>query len=267
MTDPRLESWTVNDPPPGFTDRVMGAILRGDRSRGRSGKWLLSGGAVVLASAAAFAVFFRMGGGGEVLAAARTEVAIDAGTDAVLEQGAHIRWTRDGIEQDRGDVFYRASSGRAIRVHTPLVEISGRGPSYRVKLIDGAVIPAVLVSVAQGTVAIVTAAAHFSLGPGQYAKVERDTIRTDRDDVRGEIALELAPPLVRAQIQPAAAPAATAPPAAEPASTTKPPLPVRPARPSVQAPAAPSASSSRPAVILPRCDCDPRTPMCSCGAE
>lgn len=162
-------------------------------------------------------------------------------------------------------------------MRTPAAEISGRGPAYRVKVPEGAegAAAAVLVSVAQGTVAIESGGARRALGPGQYARVERNAIRTDREDDDGEIAMALASERVRNAVEEQArklerrAASGDVPgPSGAPAAPARPPRRIAPPPPiASHADPLPAPSVPHRPPILPRCDCDPRAPLCSCGSE
>jgi hypothetical protein len=149
-------AWPAAEPPPGFAERVLerlalGSALptpaprRASALGGRSARRVRWWGLPVAALA--------LGGTwllwptapareGDVIAAEPRVIAIGERAVAELSSGAHLRWSRDGaqqqVQQDSGAVTYRVQPGAAFRVQTPYGNVSVLGTEFRVVVTDRA---------------------------------------------------------------------------------------------------------------------------------
>jgi hypothetical protein len=128
-----LDEWEIDEPSPGFAERVIDAVRAPPRKRPR--RLLIVAGGLVLAGAAAAAfVAGPRTPHGEAQADGVREVAIGPRAIAVLEPGARIAWTGDVVTQARGGVFYRVEPGTPFRVKTLAGDVAVKGTCFRVKV-------------------------------------------------------------------------------------------------------------------------------------
>lgn len=267
--EPRIpaDRWPARRPPVDFADRVMAQLDRDDAVR-RARRFTFAAAAAVVLIAGGTGAFLSRDRGvpdGDFTATERTEVDVAPGVRAVVEREGHIRWTKAGVTQATGDVFYRADPGRKLRVATPRGEIASQGTCSRVVVDAKPEAPAVvLVSVAQGDVSF----GGVALTAGRYARADVAGLKTDRDDHDGTIALALARPRVgrlvptEAPSEPPLAPAPVASIAAPAVRSTQRPTPR--ASGSAAPPPPPSASATSKPPIVPACVCSPLHAICDC---
>jgi ferric-dicitrate binding protein FerR (iron transport regulator) len=147
-------AWPAAEPPPGFSERVLERLQLGAASsepaprranalgwlQGRHVRWLVPP-AVALALIGMLLLWpagpARVG---DVIAAEPRVVAIGERAVAEMSSGAHLRWSGDGlqqeVQQDRGAVTYRVSSGAPFRVQTPHGNVTVLGTEFRVVVAD-----------------------------------------------------------------------------------------------------------------------------------
>jgi len=140
-----LEAWKVPDPPDGFADRVMAAMVPAAAAierppRARMWRWV----AVAFAAVGALTLWQLRSGRdtgsatGSAAPSARQSIALGKRGVAVAEAGASLSWTVDGrgaaIGQSAGDVFYRVERGGPFRVETPHGTVRVTGTCFRVEV-------------------------------------------------------------------------------------------------------------------------------------
>jgi ferric-dicitrate binding protein FerR (iron transport regulator) len=202
MDKRRLEEvWDVDEPPAGFSERVMTEAMK--RPRPSSRRWV-GAACVVLAAAASVLVWFsvsREPARGEKIADVRTELAIGNRATAVLEAGASVRWEGDRVSQPRGDVFYRVERGGSFEVSTPAGAVQVLGTCFRVRVrpetkgsesvkkkevalaAGGAAIAALaVVTVYEGKVRLSHAKGNVELAAGQSGALDENGARRAEDD-------------------------------------------------------------------------------------
>jgi hypothetical protein len=138
-----FDSWTPEEPPPDFAERVV-ARVRFEQARRRRVRALRLGGGLVGALSVAAAALLVVGrepvlDRGELHAGAREEVRLAGGRAVlVLEAGAHLSWNGKEVRQAAGDVFYRversADDRTPFRVHTAAGDVTVKGTCFRVKV-------------------------------------------------------------------------------------------------------------------------------------
>jgi hypothetical protein len=210
-----LDAWQPEEPPRGFVERVMSEVMSERASAANAApvevkkRHLPSArragiGAGALAIAAGVALWLRSSGPpsvGEATAAERTQVAVGARASAVLEPGAHVKWSGDDVTQDHGDVFYRVEPGAKFNVHTPAGDVTVHGTCFRVKVregadmngrdvkagVAGAVTTALaFVAVYEGKVSVSRAGQSVALGPGESAQSDGAGVRSTGDVAKAE---------------------------------------------------------------------------------
>jgi ferric-dicitrate binding protein FerR (iron transport regulator) len=225
-----LDQWPAQEPSPGFADRVVTeakkesrqaakpprktalgvlAAWRPNHTRAAVGLLLVAS----MAAAVAMALHLRNATArGDVTADARREVRVGARAIAVLEPGAHVRWSGDGVEQDGGDVFWRVEPGARFVVHTAAADVTVKGTCFRVKLagedtadeadmnrrdvmagaIGAAAGVAAFVGVYEGKVAVSRAGQSVDLVAGQSAQVDAAGVHATGDPASSERAFDKA---------------------------------------------------------------------------
>lgn len=143
-------AWPAAEPPPGFSERVLEHVQPGSplsepaRRRAKALGWLQTGRIRWLALAA---VALSLAGmlllspadparGGDVFAAEPRVVVIGERAIAEMSSGAHLRWSGDRLQQDRGAVTYRVLPGATFRVQTPHGDVTVLGTQFRVVVAD-----------------------------------------------------------------------------------------------------------------------------------
>ncbi|HET7500192.1 MAG TPA: hypothetical protein VFK02_04290 [Kofleriaceae bacterium] len=184
-----LAGWAEGDPPPGFADRVLGAMQREPAARRARRRWPIVALAVAI-TGAAVAVVGAFGAGGRAeqgarVVQARETIPLGARGVAVAEPGAELTWTIAAggaaeLHQARGDVFYRVEKGGPFVVETPYGQVMVRGTCFRVEVMNmsvsrqawiggavGAALAAtVVIAVYEGQVRVVNARGHVEAHPG-----------------------------------------------------------------------------------------------------
>ncbi|MEY2932262.1 MAG: hypothetical protein RL033_3011 [Pseudomonadota bacterium] len=154
-------AWPAAEPPPGFSERVMDRLQRGavlpeavlsepglrsepapPRARALSWwrvqrvRWLvLPAAALAIGSAL---LFWPAGPAreGDVIAAEPRTVSIGERVVAELSSGAHVHWSGEEVQQDRGAVTYRVLPGGSFRVQTPHGRVTALGTVFHVVVAD-----------------------------------------------------------------------------------------------------------------------------------
>ena len=191
------DAWDVQEPPRGFSERVVAEAMK-ERRGARPGRAARLGAGVVAAAAMAAAVGLTLHlrgahAHGDVVAGEREEVRVGSRALAVLEKGAHVSWDGDAIEQSGGDVFWRVEPGARFVVHTPAADVAVKGTCFRVKVHGeegdmnrrdamsgtvGAVLAATaFVGVYEGKVAVSHAGQSVELVAGQSAEASGGGVR------------------------------------------------------------------------------------------
>jgi ferric-dicitrate binding protein FerR (iron transport regulator) len=194
------DAWQADEPPAGFAERTVARALAEKKRRSRVRRRLPAALAAVLAVAAAAMLWLGRGedelGAGERTASERVEVTLGTRAVAVLEKDASIRWNSAGVEQARGDVFYRVEPGRPFVVKTPVGEVAVLGTCFRVRVVarepegndvkrkevamaaGGAALGAlVMVTVYEGRVQLSHANEKVALAPGDTGTLSADGAR------------------------------------------------------------------------------------------
>ncbi len=209
-------AWPAAEPPPGFSERVVERLQHGPtrvdavasneralRRGGASGwlparrpRWLaLPALALALALGGVFVLEAkRPAFDGDVIAAEPRVVSIGEWAIAELSSGAHVRWSGDEVQQDRGEVTYRVEPGARFRVQTPYGSVAVLGTVFRVVLADvdptggepvkkrwaivgGATVSALLfVSVERGSVRLSAGEHELEVGAGQTGSIGSDGV-------------------------------------------------------------------------------------------
>jgi hypothetical protein len=182
-----LEAWKAPEPPAGFAERVVAAARR-EASPRRPGRFASVAAGVVLVvtvAAAVLAAGTRADDArGEITARAREEARVGTRSVAVLEPGARVRWDGAGVEQTHGDVFWRVEPGGPFVLKTPGGEVAVKGTCFRVKVLGGAGIAAVLaVFVYEGRVVVRRGASSLEVGAGQTAEANERGVAWSREAV------------------------------------------------------------------------------------
>jgi hypothetical protein len=178
-----LEAWKPVEPTPGFAERVVLAA-RAEAVPTRRGRptRILAGVLLVAAVAAASVIVGRTRSAeasGDVVASERREVRVGGRAVAVLEPGAHVRWSGAEVEQPTGDVFWRVSPGGPFDVKTPGGAVLVKGTCFRVKVLAGAALgAAIVVAVYEGRVVVSHGAKSVSLVAGQTAEANERGVET-----------------------------------------------------------------------------------------
>ncbi len=181
-----FESWEPQEPPRGFTERVMDRVME-ERKPKRGRAFAIGVALVAVAAAAVFVPGKLRTPRGEITADARTQRELGPRVIGVLEQGAHVTWKGDDLSQDSGDVFYRVEPGGPLVVHTPSGDVKVLGTCFRVRIemnsgnvksavIGSALTAAAFVGVYEGKVAVTHAAQSVELGPGESARATVDGV-------------------------------------------------------------------------------------------
>jgi FecR protein len=210
-------AWPAAEPPPGFSDRVLerlqpgstqvGAVASPGQARRRAGArgWLTASPRRWLALPA-FALALALGGvfvlestrpafEGDVIAAEPRVVSIGERAIAELSNGAHVRWSGDDVQQDRGEVTYRVEPGARFEVQTPYGNVAVLGTVFRVVVADadptggepmqkrwtiagaGATLGALLfVSVERGSVRLSAGEHELEVAAGQTGSIGADGV-------------------------------------------------------------------------------------------
>jgi hypothetical protein len=240
-------AWPAAEPPPGFSNRVIEHLQQGPAGaahaaptastarRASSLGWLTTPGLRWLALAAValalVGVFVRLlerpDRNGDVIAAEARVVSIGERAVAEMSSGAHIRWSGDEVQQDRGEVTYRVVSGASFRVQTPHGSVAVLGTVFRVVVADrneegeepmkkrwaiagtSATLGALLfVSVDQGSVRLWRGEHELILGAGQSGSIGSDGIPHVGSEAPGAAALVPPGPPAPGQHEPSTLPRA-----------------------------------------------------------
>lgn len=191
--DAAMARWQPAGPSPDFAERVLAARRAAPSAPAALPRrgwplWTAIGTAVaVVALLLGWPTRAPVTASSAVTAVGRRSIALGGRGVAVAEDGAVLRWQRVGssasVTQDRGDVFYRVDPGGPFTVHTPAGEVRVTGTCFRVEVpsmkswmkslvgaaAGAAVSTAVVVTLYEGNVLVVSPAGSAPLAPGERA--------------------------------------------------------------------------------------------------
>ena len=182
MTD--FSQWPAQEPPEGFSVRVLAARRRRPRVR-------IAAAAMALAAAALVAALFLPGTeSGSADTRQRSSIPVGRRAVAVAEAGARLHWTVSSrghvrLSQETGDVFYRVEPGADFEVESASARVLVQGTCFRVEVVmssaakmmlsaaaGAAAASAVLVTVYEGKVSVAGPAGTVEVAAGEQARVE-----------------------------------------------------------------------------------------------
>jgi hypothetical protein len=199
-----LDDWEAMAPPQDFVTRVVEKATRPAASNRRRHVGVAAVSALGLLAAGIVATFyFQAPSRGDVRAEIRKEVSLGGHGIAVLEPGAHIRWSGTVVEQDAGEVFYRVNPLRAgtFVVHAPdSVDVAVHGTCFKVNVEEpmnkrdvamvtagAAMATAVFVGVYEGKVFASQRGSSVSLSAGEAARADQTGLHSAGSVAEAEV--------------------------------------------------------------------------------